>query len=97
MKNKFLPILLTSFILFIGSCGPSDPTTKEQITTTKVPPGERATYNIKGGIYPDTAAAKEEVLLNHDPGGNRIGKDKLQSYPEEKLTNDVDSLTEVLN
>ncbi len=91
MKSMFSLVVIVSISFSLGSCGPSDPRVEEKAATSKVAPGERATHNL-GGESPDTAAAEEEVILNHDPGENRIGRDP-QNMPQRVLTNDADSVT----
>ena len=93
MKRKYLSIvMMAAASLLTVSCGPSDPRAEEQVTTTKVPPGDRSTTNIGGTTLGDTATRGDEVLLNHTQGENHIGRDP-QNIDEEALTNDVDSVT----
>jgi hypothetical protein len=95
MKRKIVTIGIGVVGMVMVACGPSDPRTEEQATTTKVAPGERATTNLGGDNYgdPDTTTRRaEEELLNHDPGRNEIGRNP-RNMPQEVLTNDLDSVS----
>lgn len=98
MKKQILTIAIAVCGTIAVSCGgPSTPRAGRAISYDKIPPGERYSANIDGrpmeiDFVRENVPIKDEELLNHDPGENRIGRDP-QNMPQRVLTNDADSVT----
>ncbi len=92
MTKRLLTLALVAGSFYLVSCSsePSDLRPDKKVSVDAVPAGTRTTNNLDNAADNSGHDRQNEVMLNHDPGANRIEGEN--HTPEKVMTNEAEAV-----